>query len=237
MQGLSLPRPRLTDPCLGKALKPGEGDEDLAASGGVGSWSPSESLTLSAWLQGGHRLTLPLPPGFRGAGAPLPTGNLEGAAHPRTAAWGVENRLSWAERGARAQPPGGPEEFCPRRYRPGARTPPPPPRDREEVAGGGAGVQEGCPLGTQAARALAGEDRGHHGVPPPGPVEPRRRAGPLVAANCPLLMRRPLTAVSFWPRDLLKHFAPETRKGSPVAYSLPDWYVHHSQPLTADRRQ
>ncbi|KAM9077339.1 uncharacterized protein C7orf57 homolog isoform 1-T2 [Megaptera novaeangliae] len=37
--------------------------------------------------------------------------------------------------------------------------------------------------------------------------------------------------------DLLKHFAPGTTKGSPVAYSLPDWYVHHSQPPTADRRQ
>ncbi|XP_030727216.1 uncharacterized protein C7orf57 homolog isoform X1 [Globicephala melas] len=37
--------------------------------------------------------------------------------------------------------------------------------------------------------------------------------------------------------DLLKHFAPGTSKGSPVAYSLPDWYVHHSQPPTADRRQ
>ncbi|XP_036720201.1 uncharacterized protein C7orf57 homolog isoform X4 [Balaenoptera musculus] len=91
--------------------------------------------------------------------------------------------------------------------------------------------------GHQAARALAGEDRGHPGVLPPGAVEPRRRAGPLVAATCPLVMRRPLTAVSFWPRDLLKHFAPGTTKGSPVAYSLPDWYVHHSQPPTADRRQ
>ncbi|XP_032498796.1 uncharacterized protein C7orf57 homolog isoform X3 [Phocoena sinus] len=37
--------------------------------------------------------------------------------------------------------------------------------------------------------------------------------------------------------DLLKHFAPGTSRGSPVAYSLPDWYVHHSQPPTADRRQ
>ncbi|XP_057405522.1 uncharacterized protein C7orf57 homolog isoform X4 [Balaenoptera acutorostrata] len=37
--------------------------------------------------------------------------------------------------------------------------------------------------------------------------------------------------------DLLKHFAPGTTKGSPVAYSLPDWYVHHSQPPTADRRR
>ncbi|XP_057589567.1 uncharacterized protein C7orf57 homolog isoform X2 [Hippopotamus amphibius kiboko] len=37
--------------------------------------------------------------------------------------------------------------------------------------------------------------------------------------------------------DLLKHFAPGTRKGSPVAYSLPDWYVHHSKPPTADQRQ
>ncbi|XP_057589569.1 uncharacterized protein C7orf57 homolog isoform X4 [Hippopotamus amphibius kiboko] len=27
------------------------------------------------------------------------------------------------------------------------------------------------------------------------------------------------------------------RKGSPVAYSLPDWYVHHSKPPTADQRQ
>ncbi|MXQ83374.1 hypothetical protein E5288_WYG001373 [Bos mutus] len=37
--------------------------------------------------------------------------------------------------------------------------------------------------------------------------------------------------------DLLKHFAPGTTKGSPVAYSLPDWYIHHSKPPTADQRQ
>ncbi|XP_059964500.1 uncharacterized protein C7orf57 homolog isoform X2 [Mesoplodon densirostris] len=37
--------------------------------------------------------------------------------------------------------------------------------------------------------------------------------------------------------DLLKHFASGTRKGSPVAYSVPDWYGHHSQPPTANRRQ
>lgn len=37
--------------------------------------------------------------------------------------------------------------------------------------------------------------------------------------------------------DLLKHFAPGTRKGSPVAYSLPDWYIHHSKPPTALRRE
>ncbi|XP_064338445.1 uncharacterized protein C7orf57 homolog isoform X3 [Camelus dromedarius] len=36
--------------------------------------------------------------------------------------------------------------------------------------------------------------------------------------------------------DLLKHFAPGTRKGSPAAYSLPDWYVHHSKPPTAEQR-
>ncbi|XP_036774738.2 uncharacterized protein C7orf57 homolog isoform X1 [Manis pentadactyla] len=37
--------------------------------------------------------------------------------------------------------------------------------------------------------------------------------------------------------DLLMHFAPGTRKGSPVAYSLPDWYVHHSKPPTTNQRQ
>lgn len=37
--------------------------------------------------------------------------------------------------------------------------------------------------------------------------------------------------------DLLKHFAPGNKKGSPVAYSLPDWYIHHSKPPTADQRQ
>ncbi|XP_037349178.1 uncharacterized protein C7orf57 homolog [Talpa occidentalis] len=37
--------------------------------------------------------------------------------------------------------------------------------------------------------------------------------------------------------DLLKHFAAGTRKGSPVAYSLPDWYIHHSKPPTANQRQ
>ncbi|XP_035579062.1 uncharacterized protein C7orf57 homolog isoform X3 [Zalophus californianus] len=36
--------------------------------------------------------------------------------------------------------------------------------------------------------------------------------------------------------DLLKHFVPGTRKGSPVAYCLPDWYVHHSKPPTAGQR-
>ncbi|XP_006136408.2 uncharacterized protein C7orf57 homolog isoform X2 [Pelodiscus sinensis] len=34
--------------------------------------------------------------------------------------------------------------------------------------------------------------------------------------------------------DLLKHFASSSRKTSPVAYAAPDWYMHHSQPLTAD---
>ncbi|XP_011226010.1 uncharacterized protein C7orf57 homolog [Ailuropoda melanoleuca] len=37
--------------------------------------------------------------------------------------------------------------------------------------------------------------------------------------------------------DLLKHLVPRTRKGSPVAYSLPDWYTHHSKPPTAEQRQ
>ncbi|XP_010623203.1 uncharacterized protein C7orf57 homolog [Fukomys damarensis] len=43
--------------------------------------------------------------------------------------------------------------------------------------------------------------------------------------------------VSLSPGDLLKHSAaPGTRKGSPVAYTLPDWYIHHSKPPTASRR-
>ncbi|XP_006901680.1 PREDICTED: uncharacterized protein C7orf57 homolog [Elephantulus edwardii] len=37
--------------------------------------------------------------------------------------------------------------------------------------------------------------------------------------------------------DLLKHFGPGTRKSSPVAYSVPDWYTHHSKPPTADQRE
>uniref|UniRef100_A0A8D2CX86 Chromosome 7 open reading frame 57 n=1 Tax=Sciurus vulgaris TaxID=55149 RepID=A0A8D2CX86_SCIVU len=37
--------------------------------------------------------------------------------------------------------------------------------------------------------------------------------------------------------DLLKHFAPGTRKGSPVAYALPDWYIHHSKPPTAHQHE
>ncbi|XP_008061168.1 uncharacterized protein C7orf57 homolog [Carlito syrichta] len=37
--------------------------------------------------------------------------------------------------------------------------------------------------------------------------------------------------------DLLKHYAPGTRKGSPVTYSLPDWYIHHSKPPTASQRE
>ncbi|XP_062943835.1 uncharacterized protein C7orf57 homolog [Cynocephalus volans] len=37
--------------------------------------------------------------------------------------------------------------------------------------------------------------------------------------------------------DLLTHFVPGTRKGSPVAYSLPDWYIHHSKPPTANQQE
>ncbi|XP_017655857.1 uncharacterized protein C7orf57 homolog isoform X2 [Nannospalax galili] len=37
--------------------------------------------------------------------------------------------------------------------------------------------------------------------------------------------------------DLLKHFAAGSKKGSPVAYSLPDWYIHHSKPLTVHQRE
>ncbi|XP_069870621.1 uncharacterized protein C7orf57 homolog [Dipodomys merriami] len=36
--------------------------------------------------------------------------------------------------------------------------------------------------------------------------------------------------------DLLTHFVPGSRKGSPVTYSLPDWYIHHSKPATAQQR-
>ncbi|XP_023570093.1 uncharacterized protein C7orf57 homolog isoform X1 [Octodon degus] len=36
--------------------------------------------------------------------------------------------------------------------------------------------------------------------------------------------------------DLLKHLASGSRKGSPVAYALPDWYTHHSKPPTASQR-
>nr|XP_035928926.1 uncharacterized protein C7orf57 homolog isoform X4 [Halichoerus grypus] len=36
--------------------------------------------------------------------------------------------------------------------------------------------------------------------------------------------------------DLLKHVVPGTRKDSPVAYCLPDWYIHHSKPPTAEQR-
>ncbi|XP_045142318.1 uncharacterized protein C7orf57 homolog isoform X2 [Echinops telfairi] len=37
--------------------------------------------------------------------------------------------------------------------------------------------------------------------------------------------------------DLLKHFGPGTRKGSPVTYTMPDWYIHHSKPPTADQKE
>ncbi|XP_060027537.1 uncharacterized protein C7orf57 homolog isoform X2 [Erinaceus europaeus] len=38
--------------------------------------------------------------------------------------------------------------------------------------------------------------------------------------------------------DLLKHFvASGSRKGSPVAYAMPDWYIHHNKPSTANQRQ
>uniref|UniRef100_A0A8C9P1W2 Chromosome 7 open reading frame 57 n=1 Tax=Spermophilus dauricus TaxID=99837 RepID=A0A8C9P1W2_SPEDA len=37
--------------------------------------------------------------------------------------------------------------------------------------------------------------------------------------------------------DLLKHFAPGTRQGSPVAYALPDWYIHHSKPPMAHQHE
>ncbi|XP_019469388.1 uncharacterized protein C7orf57 homolog isoform X3 [Meleagris gallopavo] len=30
--------------------------------------------------------------------------------------------------------------------------------------------------------------------------------------------------------DLLKHYAPVTRKSTPVAYAAPDWFLHHSSP-------
>lgn len=37
--------------------------------------------------------------------------------------------------------------------------------------------------------------------------------------------------------DLLKHFPPGTSTmGTPMAYSLPDWYIHHSKPPTAMQR-
>nr|XP_021559400.1 uncharacterized protein C7orf57 homolog [Neomonachus schauinslandi] len=36
--------------------------------------------------------------------------------------------------------------------------------------------------------------------------------------------------------DLLKHVVPGTRKASPVAYCLPDWYIHHGKPPTAKQR-
>ncbi|XP_003465823.3 uncharacterized protein C7orf57 homolog isoform X1 [Cavia porcellus] len=36
--------------------------------------------------------------------------------------------------------------------------------------------------------------------------------------------------------DLLKHLAAGSRRGSPVAYALPDWYIHHSKPPTANQR-
>ncbi|XP_023399973.2 uncharacterized protein C7orf57 homolog [Loxodonta africana] len=37
--------------------------------------------------------------------------------------------------------------------------------------------------------------------------------------------------------DLLKHFGPGTRKSSPVTYSVPDWYIHHSKPPTTNQRE
>ncbi|XP_016280051.1 uncharacterized protein C7orf57 homolog isoform X1 [Monodelphis domestica] len=37
--------------------------------------------------------------------------------------------------------------------------------------------------------------------------------------------------------DLLKHYAAGSRKGSPVAYSMPEWYTHHSKPPTADQKE
>ncbi|XP_072454224.1 uncharacterized protein C7orf57 homolog [Notamacropus eugenii] len=36
--------------------------------------------------------------------------------------------------------------------------------------------------------------------------------------------------------DLLKHYAAGSRKGSPVAYSMPEWYTHHSKP-TAEPKE
>ncbi|XP_036594713.1 uncharacterized protein C7orf57 homolog [Trichosurus vulpecula] len=37
--------------------------------------------------------------------------------------------------------------------------------------------------------------------------------------------------------DLLKHYAAGSRKGSPVAYSMPEWYTHHSKPPTAEQKE
>lgn len=103
--------------------------------------------------------------------------------------------------------------------------------------------------------ALAGENQGHPEVrpppPAPTPTQPRpqleklRRkpsslvsSGDVLAGDAQARIRAVMvTATSFCLRDLLKHFAPGTTKGSPVAYSLPDWYIHHSKPPTADQRQ
>ncbi|KAM4877429.1 uncharacterized protein C7orf57 homolog isoform 1-T2 [Thomomys bottae] len=37
--------------------------------------------------------------------------------------------------------------------------------------------------------------------------------------------------------DLLTHLGPGSTTGFPVAYSLPDWYIHHSKPATAQQRE
>ncbi|XP_019396721.1 PREDICTED: uncharacterized protein C7orf57 homolog isoform X2 [Crocodylus porosus] len=34
--------------------------------------------------------------------------------------------------------------------------------------------------------------------------------------------------------DLLKYYPPTTRKSSPVAYALPDWYIHHTKTPVID---
>ncbi|XP_032332209.1 uncharacterized protein C7orf57 homolog isoform X2 [Camelus ferus] len=84
--------------------------------------------------------------------------------------------------------------------------------------GGECEGHEGCPPQPISAGAQAGEDQGRPGA------QGTPRSTPSELVDC-----KP-------PADLLKHFAPGTRKGSPAAYSLPDWYVHHSKPPTTEQR-
>ncbi|XP_074214771.1 uncharacterized protein C7orf57 homolog isoform X3 [Camelus bactrianus] len=87
--------------------------------------------------------------------------------------------------------------------------------------------------GAGSAPGQGGECEGHEGCPPQ-PISAGAQAGE--DQGRPGAQGTPRSTPSELVDYLLKHFAPGTRKGSPAAYSLPDWYVHHSKPPTTEQR-
>lgn len=70
----------------------------------------------------------------------------------------------------------------------------------------------------------------------PPAAQELRPAAPLPELLAWCLEHTQHLCVSLFPGDLLKHLAAGSRRGSPVAYALPDWYIHHSKPPTANQR-